>query len=119
MALEIEPKFVDLRQQLETIERDRLEGRPLDSSAENEVLLAWQALPDTFGTLKTVAFGILSIFSSSYSCESLFTTTNLIKSDIRNRLADDTSAACVALKTTMYKPDIKQLASFLQQQKSH
>src|ERR1700733_7740125 len=109
MALEIEPKFIDLRQQLETIERDRLEGRPLDSSAENEILRAWQALPDTFSTLKTVAFGILSIFSSSYSCESLFSAMHLIKSNIRNRLADATSAPCGALKTTKYKPDIKQL----------
>lgn len=111
-------KFVDLRMQLETMERDRLRT-VTQQTAENEVLKVWNALPETFGVLKKVAMAILSIFSSSYSCESLFSTMNFIKSDVRNRLTDDLSAACVALKNTKYTPDIKQLSSTIQQQKSH
>ena len=78
-------KFVELRIQLEEIERDRL--REISKlSAENEVLKVWNSIPNTFQDLKNVAWSILSIFSSSYSCESLFSTMNFMKSDIRNRL---------------------------------
>ena len=104
--------------QLETMERNRLRTVK-QQTAENEVLKVWNALPETFGVLEKVAMAILSIFSSSYSCESLFSTMNFIKSDVRNRLTDDLSAACVALKNTKYTPDIKQLSSTIQQQKSH
>jgi len=111
-------KFVELRIQLEEIERDRL--REISKlSAENEVLKVWNSMPNTFQDLKNVAWSILSIFSSSYSCESLFSTMNFMKSDIRNRLTDDMSVACISLKNTNYDPDIKQLASNVQQQKSH
>ena len=112
-------KFVDLRVRLEMIERDRCNGLKPQLSAENEVLSVWNDLPETFNSLKKVAVAILSIFSSSYSCESLFSTMNFIKSDIRNSLTDDLSAACVALKNTKYSPDIKLLSSAIQQQKSH
>ena len=112
-------KFVDLRVRLETIERDRCNGLEPQLSAENEVLSVWNDLPETFNCLRKVAVAILSIFSSSYSCESLFSTMNFIKSDIRNSLTDDLSAACVALKNTKYSPDIKLLSSTIQQQKSH
>ena len=112
-------KFVDLRMRLEIIERDRCNGLEPQLSAENEVVSVWNDLPETFNTLKKVAVAILSIFSSSYSCESLFSTMNFIKSDIRNSLTDDLSAACVALKNTKYSPDIKLLSSAIQQQKSH
>jgi hypothetical protein len=112
-------KFVDLRVRLEIIERDRCNGLEPQLSAENVVLSVWNDLPETFNSLKKVAVAILSIFSSSYSCESLFSTMNFIKSDIRNSLTDDLSAACVALKNTKYSPDIKLLSSAIQQQKSH
>jgi len=62
---------------------------------------------ETFGVLKKVALAILQMFSSSYSCEAIFSTMNFIKYEIRNRLIDDLSAAaCVALENTKYIPDI-------------
>lgn len=112
-------KFVDLRMKLEEIERDRLMQGATQVSAENEILTVWNNLPDIFNNLKSVAGAILSIFSSSYSCEALFSSMNFIKSDLRNRLTDDMSAACVALKNTKYEPDIKKLSCTIQQQKSH
>lgn len=112
-------KFVDLRVRLEIIERDRCNGLKPHLSAENEVLSVWNDLPETFKSLKNVAVAISCIFSSSYSCESLFSTMNFIKSDIRSRLTDDLSAACIGLKNTKYSPDIKFLSSGIQQQISH
>ncbi|KAG7171957.1 ZBED8-like 1, partial [Homarus americanus] len=51
--------------------------------------------------------------------KSLFSVMNFVNSNYRSRLTDETSAACIALKTTKYKPDIKYLSSLVQQQKSH
>jgi hypothetical protein len=113
-------KFVDLRVRLEIIERERLNGSlEPQISAENEVLTVWNDLPGTFNSLIKVTRAILSIFSSTYSCESLFSTMNYIKSNTRNCLTDDLSAACVCLKNIKYTPDIKMLSSTTQQQKSH
>ena len=44
---------------------------------------------------------------------------NLIKNDLRSRMVDDSSSACILLKVTEYEPDIKHLASKVQHQKSH
>ena len=51
-------QFIDLRMQLETMERDRL-STVTEQTAENEVLKVWNALPETFGVLKKVANAIL------------------------------------------------------------
>lgn len=111
-------KFIDLRQLIEEIEINRLQANAV-KNADNEILKVWNSLPNTFNTLKKVARSILSIFSSTYACESLFSIMNLIKTKQRNTLIDETSAACVSLKTTNYTPDIKMLSSKKQQQKSH
>ncbi|XP_022177732.1 SCAN domain-containing protein 3-like [Myzus persicae] len=99
-------KFIDLRQLIEEIEINRLQANAV-KNADNEILKVWNSLPNTFNTLKKVARSILSIFSSTYACESLFSIMNLIKTKQRNTLIDETSAACVSLKTTNYTPDIK------------
>lgn len=43
------------------------------------------------------------MFSSTYTCETLFSETNHIK----NKLMDDCSSASTALKVTQYQPDVK------------
>ena len=40
-------------------------------------------------------------------------------SDTRNRVTDDLSAACVALKLTKYEPRLDKLSASMQQQKPH
>jgi hypothetical protein len=87
-------------------------------NANTEILKVW-LVPNTFNTLKKVAHSLLSILSLTYACESLFSIMNLIKTKQRNTLIDETSAACVSLKTTNYTPDIEMLSSKKQQQKSH
>jgi hypothetical protein len=61
---------------------------------------------------------VLSVFSSTYSCESFFSVMNFVKSNYGSSLDEEASAAFIALKTTKYKPDIKYLSSLVQQQKS-
>ncbi len=112
-------KFIDLRGDLENIERERLMKGLANKTAENEVLKVWNSIPETFACLKNLAISLLTIFSSTYSCESLFSVMNFVKSIHRSRLTDETSAACIKLKVTNYKPDINYLSSMMQQQKSH
>jgi hypothetical protein len=50
--------------------------------------------------IKMSIFLMLSCFSSTYVCESLFATINLIKSKERNVLTNETIAACVSLRIT-------------------
>ncbi|XP_066461121.1 general transcription factor II-I repeat domain-containing protein 2B-like [Eleutherodactylus coqui] len=109
-------KFSDLRQQLEEIEGMTNDSTP---SSENEILKVWNSLPNTFKSMKALGIAILTLFGSSYACEQLFSALNYIKSDTRNRLTDDLSAACVALKLTKYEPRLDKLSASIQQQKSH
>lgn len=103
---------------MEQIKINRLEGNVV-KNADNEIFKAWNSLPDTFFTLKKVVHSILSIFSSTYTCESLFSIMNSIKSKERNALTNEASAACVSFKITKYTPDIKILTAKKQLKKSH
>lgn len=119
-------KFIDLNLKLQEMEvraasvlNVTTERESLESSVENLILAEWKSLPNTFASMKKLALAILTMFGSSYSCEALFSSMNFIKSNSRNRLGTDMSAACVRLKTTKYKPRIKTLADKMQQQISH
>lgn len=111
-------KFIELRKELEINELQRLSGN-LSKNSDTKIMETWNSIPDTYSCLKKLAFAILTIFSSTYACESLFSEMNNIKDSIRNRLSDDSSSACILLKATEYEPDINCLAWNLQQQKSH
>ena len=65
------------------------------------------------------AFGVLSIFGSTYLCEQIFSNMNYVKSKYRSRLTDVTLQSCVKMKVTSYSPDIDKLSSDVQKQKSH
>ena len=97
-------KFIDLRVNLENIEKRRLEKGIFERSAENELLRTWNAIPKNFEFLKNFATALLSMFSSTYACESLFSVMNLIKSRSRSSLTDETSSSCICLKVTNYRP---------------
>lgn len=111
-------KFIETRKELELIETERSTSN-LSKNANNKILETWNALPDTFNCLKKLAHAILTMFSSTYACESLFSEMNNIKNSVRNRLTDESSSACILLKVTSYNPNINYLSSNLQQQKSH
>ncbi len=83
------------------------------------VFETWDAIPDTYVNMKKYAFGVLSIFGSTYLCEQVFSSMNYIKSKYRSRLTDDSLQSCVKIKVTSYSPDIEKLSSDVQKQKSH
>ena len=83
------------------------------------VFETWNAIPDTYMNMKKYAFGVLSIFESTYACEQLFSTMNYIKNKHRSRLTDDSLRSCVKMKVTSYSPDLQTLCAEVQKQKSH
>ena len=66
-----------------------------DHLAENEMISVWNDLPETSNFLKSSSGDFVDFLIYSYYCKSLFSTMNSIKSDIRNSLTDDLSAAGV------------------------
>ena len=98
-------KFISLRASLEEHERDRLHGSG-SCNLDEELLLVWNSIPETFGALKGFIKALLKIFSSTYACETLFSSLNCIKNENRNRLSDDASSACVLIKNSHYEQNI-------------
>ena len=104
-------KFIDLRVDLENIEKRQLKKGILERSAENELLRTWNTIPENFSSLKSFTIALLSMFLSTYGCESLFSVMIFIKSRNRRTLTDATRSSCISLKVTKYKPDVKSLSA--------
>ena len=68
------------------------------------VFETWNAIPDTYMSMKKYAFGVLSIFGSTYACEQLLSTMNYNKNKHHSRLTDDSLQSCVKMKVTSYSP---------------
>ncbi|XP_044275526.1 general transcription factor II-I repeat domain-containing protein 2A-like [Varanus komodoensis] len=83
------------------------------------VFETWNAIPDTYMNMKKYAFGVLSIFGSTYLCEQVFSNMRDIKNKHRTRLTDDSLQSCVKMKVTSYSPDVQTLCAEVQEQKSH
>jgi hypothetical protein len=111
-------KFSDLRIIVDKMEGDRLESGVVHNY-ENQIVKLWTELPETFSSIKKISLSLLTIFSSTYLCETLFSSLNDIKTDKRNRLADEICNSCLTLKCTQYEPQISNLIEEIQHQKSH
>ncbi|GFS91214.1 uncharacterized protein TNCV_577251 [Trichonephila clavipes] len=49
----------------------------------------WNSIPDSYDQLKKLAFAVLSLFGSTYSCEQSFSSMYSITSKLRNWLIDE------------------------------
>jgi len=98
-----------MRNELEEIQRDGAIGKLIVNIGN--ILRVWNSISQDYSTLKIIALAVLSIFPSTYSCKSQFSLMNFIKSDLRNRLTDEFSAAYTLLKITNYKPNINEFES--------
>lgn len=76
-----------------------------------------QTVPETdFPCLIKVALHTLTMFGSTYSCESAFSTMNIIKTKYRSRLTNEHLHMCMRMAVTQFKPRFKLLAG---QSKAH
>ena len=78
------------------------------------VFETWNAIPDTYMDMKKYAFGVFSIFGSTYACEQLFSNMNYIKNKHRSRLTDESLQSCAKMKVTSYSPDLQTLCAEVQ-----
>jgi hypothetical protein len=108
-------KFINLNNKLKNNHHEI--GRNVKS--ENLILNERKCLPNSFASMKKLAFSLLTMFGSTYVCEQLFSSMNFIKSTVRNRIGTDLSETCVQLKSTNYSPRINSSANKTKQQISH
>jgi hypothetical protein len=72
-----------------------------------------------FKNPRAIAMLLLTMFPSTYICESAFSAMNAIKSQDRNRLSNAHLGQCLRIATTDYKPDIRKVASSRRAHFSH
>lgn len=62
-----------------------------------------------FPTVKNVGLYVMTMFGSTYCCESAFSHMNGLKTRERNSLCDSTLQDCLRIALTDYTPDFKSL----------
>uniref|UniRef100_A0A3Q1BMH2 HAT C-terminal dimerisation domain-containing protein n=1 Tax=Amphiprion ocellaris TaxID=80972 RepID=A0A3Q1BMH2_AMPOC len=66
-----------------------------------------------FKNTRGIAMLLLTMFPSTYICESSFSSMNSIKNQDRNRLSNAHLDQCLRIATTEYRPDIRNLENLL------
>ena len=120
-------KFTELKSKLEELEVQKCmyvmqhKFTALKEMPRVEALIfdAWNSLPDCYSEVKKLAFGVLTIFGSTYSCEQAFSCMNIIKSKLRSQLTNENLESCLKLQTTSYEPNLSKLSKTMQNQRSH
>lgn len=79
-----------------------------------------RAVPtEKYPCVKRAALKLLSMFSTTYVCEKLFSTLKHVKSKHRSILTDTHVKELLRLATTEYKPDLQKITENKRCQKSH
>ncbi|GBM13248.1 hypothetical protein AVEN_214949-1 [Araneus ventricosus] len=120
-------KFTELKSKLEELEVQKCmhieqhKWTALKEIPRVEALIfgSWNSLPECYSEVKKLAYGVLTIFGSTYSCEQAFSCMDIIKSKVRSQLTNKNLETCLKLKTTSYKPDLIKLSKGMQSQCSH
>jgi len=115
-------KFENFKTNIENLEREKGDlatnhkwTELTKCQKEEQVIFeVWNSLPERFSQLKMVAFGILTIFGSTYICEQTFSNMNFIKNKLRNQLNDISLETCLKLKTTNHSPELNKLSGEIQ-----
>lgn len=81
----------------------------------------WQTISGfaDYQTLTKMAKKVISMFGSTYKCESTFSIMKHVKSKNRSRLSDEHLMDCLRAATTKYVPNFKNLVQTIQSQGSH
>jgi len=75
----------------------------LEQRTDNITLRDGNSLPDTFNTIKQLENALLTMFGSTYVCETLFSSTSWIKFTQRNRLVNEITAGCIKMMNSKYR----------------
>ena len=114
-----EVKDVQLDMQEEFIELINSSSNK-DIHETQDLVTFWLAMRNNYPQLAYNALQVLLPFSSTYLCESAFTTLVSIKLKNRNKLSNvEADLQCALGLTNTIKPRIKQLVASKRKQKSH
>lgn len=87
---------------------------------EKEYMEFWKCVPDDYKTLRNCAHLLLTLFASTYLCESSYSKMKYAKNVYRNRLTDSHLDDVLRVACSNYKPDLSVIVNKLSQyQKSH
>ncbi|KAI5622808.1 general transcription factor II-I repeat domain-containing protein 2-like [Silurus asotus] len=111
-------RFCDLqlnRPQITLCEEDQLKPALREGTIE-----FWKSVPiEKYPNVKQAALKILSMFGSTYVCESVFSTLKHVKSKHRSVLTDNHVKELLRVATTEYEADLKGIVQDKECRKSH
>ena len=85
----------------------------------SKLLEFYKSLPNEFHELKQNAIKMTSFFPTTYRCERLFSHLSHIKNKKTNRISSRTLESRLRLYSTNFKPNINEIMTNRQYQKSH
>ena len=89
---------------------DIYEEVQLKPVVREETIDFWKMVPlEKYPNVKRAALKILSIFVSTYMCESVFSTLKHVKSKHQSGLNDTHVKELLRVATTEYKPNLKKI----------
>ncbi|XP_018316581.1 EPM2A-interacting protein 1 [Mycetomoellerius zeteki] len=111
IALFVNPRTANTEQKVELqIELCMLQADPFFTAKTETCEYFYQLLPaDKYPRLRNFGLKMTSMFSSTYLCESAFSTLNIIKSNYRTTLSDATLLSVLRLARTEIPIDINEV----------
>ncbi|XP_040278185.1 zinc finger BED domain-containing protein 5-like [Bufo bufo] len=76
-------------------------------------------IPAKYPLIQKLAIHVLTMFGSTYTCESAFSTMNLVKNRYRTQITDEHLHQCVRMAVTPFVPNFKGLVKEKKCQFSH
>ncbi|XP_077087099.1 general transcription factor II-I repeat domain-containing protein 2A-like [Siphateles boraxobius] len=111
----VEDEAATQLEMIELSEDDRLKSVLREGTVE-----FWKIVPnERYPNVKQAAVKLLSMFGSTYMCESLFSTLKQVKSKHRSVLTDTHVKELLRVATTEYKPDLTKIVETKECQVSH
>lgn len=105
--------------ELELLEMQEDEGLKQVKKNSCSTIEFWKQVPEQkYPKTKECAKRLISIFGTTYSCESLYSTLKFIKSKYRAVLTDEHLTELVRTALTSHQPDFKQLTAKMDTRKS-
>ena len=82
-----------------------------DAFSAHSVEDFWIGCSEEYMGIKKLALYVLTMFPSTYTCESSFSSMNAIKTHERNRLTNASLENCLRIKVTSLSPDIHKIVT--------
>ncbi|XP_060754330.1 general transcription factor II-I repeat domain-containing protein 2-like [Neoarius graeffei] len=99
---------------------DFAEEDQLKPALREETIAFWKSVSmEKYPNVKRAALKILSMFGSTYVCESVFSTMKYVKSKHRSVLTNTHLKELLRVATTDYEPDLRRIVEGKECQKSH